>query len=364
MPFQIIRNDITKVSADVIVNSANPEPIYAEGVDGCIYKAAGEKSLLAERAKIGDIARGDMAVTPAFKLDAKYIFHTVGPIWKDGESGEFEVLHSCYRKCLDKALELKCKRIAFPLIATGVYGFPKAGALSIAIDEIGSFLMRDDVDDMEVMLVVYDNASFVLTQNLFSIVASFIDDEDVKRAYSEEYHLDEDDYEMMEYRRRREWERMRGWEQEHAVVMEESGSGSTGKGNTPKPFNEDTFDPADFMDDGKEKLYYRETLIRYMNEKGMDSNEVWKGANMTRKAFSKIMTGETKAPQKKAALAICISLKLDLESARNLLASGDMAFNPDNKRDRLVMDCIMRGQYNIFEIDVMLETCNLPTIGS
>ena len=174
MPFQIIRNDITKVKADIIVNSANPAPKYDLGVDTAIYKAAGEDELLAERAKIGAIARGDIAITPAFNLNAKYIIHAVGPVWKDGDSGEYGILQSCYRKSLEKALELKCRSIAFPLLATGVYGFPKSKALSIAIDEIGAFLTKDDVEDMKVILVVYDKASFLLSENLFFRVESFV----------------------------------------------------------------------------------------------------------------------------------------------------------------------------------------------
>ena len=125
MPFKIVRNDITKVKADVIVNTANPNPICASGTDLAIYEAAGKEKLLAERANIGKIARGDIAVTGAYNLKAKYIIHTVGPVWTDGLHHEFEILEDCYRKSLQKALELKCESIAFPLISTGVYGFPK-----------------------------------------------------------------------------------------------------------------------------------------------------------------------------------------------------------------------------------------------
>ena len=124
MPFKIVRNDITKVKADVIVNTANPNPICASGTDLAIYEAAGKEQLLAERAGIGKIARGDIAVTGAYNLKAKYIIHAVGPVWTDGRHYEFEILENCYRKSLQKALELECESIAFPLISTGVYGFP------------------------------------------------------------------------------------------------------------------------------------------------------------------------------------------------------------------------------------------------
>ena len=166
MPFQIIRNDITKVTADVIVNTANPEPKYMAGTDSAIYRAAGEEKLLAERKKIGNIAPGDVAVTPAFNLPAKYIIHTVGPTWEDGEHGEFDILQSCYRKSLVKAAELGAESIAFPLIATGVYGFPTKEALQIAISEISSFLMKEDTE-MTIMLVVFDERAFMLSKNIF-----------------------------------------------------------------------------------------------------------------------------------------------------------------------------------------------------
>lgn len=136
MPFQIIRNDITKVKADAIVNTANPNVAVGSGTDKAVYRAAGKEQLLVERKKIGIMYPGQVAHTGAFNLDAKYIIHTIGPTWIDGNHKEREILHSCYEKSLDLAAELKCKSIAFPLIATGVYGFPKDEALQIALAEI------------------------------------------------------------------------------------------------------------------------------------------------------------------------------------------------------------------------------------
>lgn len=141
MPFQIIRNDITKVKADAIVNTANPKPCIGAGTDSAIYTAAGEAQLLAARKQIGDIAPGQAFHTEAFQLDAKYIIHTVGPVWTDGSHGERDILRSCYEKSLRLAADLKCESIAFPLISSGVYGFPKDEALQIALSEISRFLM-------------------------------------------------------------------------------------------------------------------------------------------------------------------------------------------------------------------------------
>ena len=184
MPLQIIRNDITKVKADAIVNTANPEVAVGAGVDEAIYRAAGFDELLAERAKIGHMDPGQAAVTPAFALDADYIIHTVGPAWIDGTHGEREAVASCYRESLKLAEERECETIAFPLISTGTYGFPKDDALKIAINEISTFLFEHD---MTVYMVVYDKESFVLSGKAFQGVQSYIEEKDVKprRMYGE-----------------------------------------------------------------------------------------------------------------------------------------------------------------------------------
>ena len=184
MPFRIIRNDITKVRADAIVNTANPDPVYAGGTDHAIYMAAGAEQLLAERRKIGSIHTGEAAVTPAFRLPAKFIIHTVGPAWEGGDKGEFRALASCYRKSLLLAKQLGCTSIAFPLISTGVYGFPKDKALSVATKVISDFL---EENEMDVTLVVFNKSAFVLSKDLVESVSQFIDDRYVEQAQVREY---------------------------------------------------------------------------------------------------------------------------------------------------------------------------------
>lgn len=220
MPFHIIRNDITKVHADAIVNTANPEPVYAGGTDAAVYRAAGEKRLLAERKKIGHIEPGEVAVTRAFRLPAKFIIHTVGPAWMDGNHGEYELLASCYRKSLLIARQLGCRSIAFPLISTGVYGFPKEKALEIALEQFSAFLQADgaedeeplsgskrgavsrssyghartvetdssgDEDEMDITLVVFDRKAFDLSSVLVEEVRQFIDENYVEERHEQEY---------------------------------------------------------------------------------------------------------------------------------------------------------------------------------
>ena len=186
MPFQIIRDDITRVSADAIVNTANHLPRYVSGTDYAIYQAAGAEELLNERKKIGEIRPGEVAATPAFNLPAKYILHTVGPIWNGGDQGELETLASCYRNCLNLAADLKCESIAFPMISTGVFGFPKDRALETAIAQISAFLMTHE---MLVILVVFDKTAFELSGRLFEDVDSFVDDHYVEERHKEEYSV-------------------------------------------------------------------------------------------------------------------------------------------------------------------------------
>ena len=184
MAFQIVRNDITKISADAIVNTANPAPVFMAGTDAAIYQAAGAEKLLKEREKIGVIEEGEVAVTPAFDLDAKYIFHTVGPVWQDGSKGEKDTVKKCYENCLKKAVELNIDSIAFPLISTGVYGFPKAAALVLATSVFSEFLADHELD---ITLAVFDNESFELSGKIFAGINEYIDEHYVEDKIGEEY---------------------------------------------------------------------------------------------------------------------------------------------------------------------------------
>lgn len=198
MPFEIVRNDITKMNVDAIVNTANPRPVVGYGTDSMIHKAAGPMLLQARRA-IGDIKAGYAAITPAFDLQAKYVIHTVGPVWNGGSYGEEALLRNCYDNALKLALEHNCQSIAFPLISTGNYGFPKDKALQIAISAFSTFLLEHE---MTIFLVVFDHTSFRLSEKLFQSVASYIDENYVDLCETAAYGTVEETRPLRIHRRR------------------------------------------------------------------------------------------------------------------------------------------------------------------
>ena len=332
MPFKIVRNDITKVKADVIVNTANPNPICASGTDLAIYEAAGKEKLLAERANIGKIARGDIAVTGAYSLNAKYIIHTVGPVWTDGLHHEFEILEHCYRKSLQKALELKCESIAFPLISTGVYGFPKDKALQIAVSVFSQFLTENE---MEIILVVFDKRSFQLSGQIVGDIDSYIDANYVREIHRKEYplrsrrsthvkELAEEDFN----------EEMLQREEDNYPLEEMTDTGMT---ELLMPLENISLEDQ-LANIG---VSFHDKLFELIDEAHLDNKDVWKRANLDRKHFSKIQCDQNYHPKKKTVMALCIALQLDLEQSRDLLARADWAFSPSSKVDLIVQKAII-----------------------
>ena len=339
MPLRIIRNDITKVTADVIVNTANPRPEIGRGTDSAVYAAAGAEKLLDERAMIGNIERGQAAVTPAFALHAKYIIHTVGPSWEGGNHGEREILQDCYRNSLALAAELDAKSIAFPLIATGVYGFPKDEALNIALLGIGKFLFTHDMD---VILVVFDQAAFELSKQLVGEIDEYIDEHGVGQARLDEYG------DAWLYHRRETRETRVGT------------VGNLTQGPAPVPAEKD---PS--LDEvlGSAGESFRQRLFQLIQESGMDDATVYKRANIDRKLFSRIRTNPNYKPTKRTAVALAIALKLDMPAMRDLLARVEIAMSPSSKFDLIINYFVTRGIHDIFEINVALFQYGQPILG-
>ncbi|MCD8075387.1 MAG: macro domain-containing protein [Lachnospiraceae bacterium] len=373
MPFKIIRNDITKVKADAIVNTANPHPTYAAGTDAAIYKAAGAGLLLAERKKIGKMERGQAAVTPAFALPAKYIIHTVGPAWVDGKHGEFDVLSACYENCLVKASELHCESIAFPLIATGVYSFPKDRALQIAVSVISRFLLSHD---MQVILVVFDQHSFELSGKLFQNVDDFIDENYVARQRKEEYLYPDQPFdsepdmaEIMERSRRLRLAESRrilsDSEQPSSEMMESITCPESEPLYSLKMSAPMSISPEMSLDDalGNVGETFQQRLLHLIDERGLSDVDVYKRANMDRKLFSKIRCNENYKPKKKTALALAIALKLNLDDTVDLLKRAELALSPSNKSDLIIEYFISRQEYDIYSINLALFEHGQPILG-
>ena len=376
MAFQIVRNDITKITADAIVNTANPEPVYMAGTDSAIYAAAGAEKLLAERKKIGVIEEGSVAVTPAFDLDAKYIFHTVGPVWQGGDKGEKDVVRNCYVNCLNKALELGIESIAFPLIATGVYGFPKTDALQIATSVFSEFLSEND---LTITLVVFDNESFALSGKIFAGVDQFIDDHYVEEKTDEEYGFGNAvaDYEAAaeaveekspeDARRRRKEDRF-SFLNRKMLAQEECrmapppapvAAGAAMAAAAPKAPAKRSLD--DVMKNLSET--WSESLLRMITEKGYEDTEVYKRANVDRKLFSKIRSNKDYKPKKTTAVAFALALRLNLDETKDFIARAGYAFSPSSRFDLIIEYFIENEVYDFMTINLALFEHEEPLIG-
>lgn len=370
MALQIIRNNIINVEADAIVNTANPKVAVGRGVDLVIYEAAGYEKLFAAREKIGEIEPGQAAYTPAFDLKAKYIIHTVGPAWRGGDYGERETVASCYRNSLELAKKLKCETIAFPLIATGTYGFPKDEALRIAIAEISGFLLGNE---MEVMLVVYDKESFRVSGKLFSDIRMYIGDSDVDEMslseasrrsalsggsvdlasgnMSEPLYKSSANNSYTGKRRRRRRQLFGKHTEEEAVHADMAPS---------FPSMEESLDERVIHMDKK----FQEYLFMLIDRKGLTDPEVYKKANIDRKHFSKIRSNPDYMPSKRTALALALALELSLDETKDLLARAGLALSPSILFDIIIEYCIKSKNYDIYDINCILFEYDQPTLGA
>ena len=375
MALQIIRNNIVNVEADAIVNTANPKIAVGNGVDCAIYTAAGWDRLLEARAEIGEMRPGEAAYTPAFDLRAKYIIHTVGPAWRGGEYGEREAVAECYRNSLRIADELCCESIAFPLIATGTYGFPKDEALRIAMNEISAFLLGHE---MEVMLVVYDKESFQVSGKLFSDISAFIGDNDVvesKRSNSSRISRrlfrhrrkasedEEDDYALED-----KLDRYYPMEDTVSILP---GAPAPSMHDAERSYGAQPAFPSFPSEEeslagrlGHLSKTFQEYLFMLIDRKGLTDAEVYKRANIDRKHFSKIRSNVDYRPSKKTALALAIALELSLDETIDLIKRAGLALSPSIAFDSIIEYCIETKNYDIYDINCILFKYDQPTLGA
>ena len=346
MPFEIVRNDITKMKVDAIVNAANNSLLGGGGVDGAIHAAAGPE-LLAECRTLGGCATGEAKLTQGYRLPAKYVIHTVGPVWQGGMCGEEAALTACYRNSLELAKEHACETVAFPLISAGAYGYPREEAISVAVSTISAFLLQND---MTVYLVVFGHESLVAGRKLFRDVQEYIDD-----VYVGE-HLD----------MRRESRRKYSLRDKEAMLedMEFLASVNNMAYGDAQPILAPT--AAKDLDEllRKTDKGFSETLLDLIDAKGMTDTECYKRANVDRKLFSKIRSNKAYKPSKATAFAFAIALELDLSGTEDLLRRAGYAITHSSKFDVIVEYFIVNRKYDIHEINGELFDRDMPLLGS
>lgn len=374
MPFRIVRNDITKMNTEAIVNTANDHPAVGTGCDHAVYMAAGYEELLAYRKeRIGFVKEGDVFITPGFHLPAKYIIHAVSPLYIEGEHEEEMLLRSCYRKSLALAAEYGIRSIAFPLISTGGFGYPKEEGMRIAIDEIRAFLLNSD---MQIYLVVFDEKATKMGRNLYPDLEAYIDLNYVQKRREEEYgdayfassiaREEPDDEELfpaqIRYREKRRRRRL----------FEKQDNAASTAYRTVAPLSPSACPDEDSAIEEMEcKLAERmahmsdtfpQYLLYLISEKGMENPEVYKRAIVDKKVFSKIKNNPEYHPQKLTALCLCIGAKLNLDESKDLLARAGYALSPCDKTDIIFSYFIEHEIYDMIELDIQLEEHGLPCI--
>lgn len=324
---------------DAIVNAANTALQMGGGVCGAIFKAAGASELQAACDKLAPIQRGDAVITPGFRLPVKYVIHTAGPVYSDGKHGEEEVLRSCYANSLKRALENGCKSVAFPLISSGIYGYPKVEALRVATAAIQDFL---DNHDIFVSLVVFDKAAFDVGEKLLGEVASYINEhyveerKDTRRELLDVERKALDEAEFIQYNA--------PMPKIAESILEAPTAGIDNLvGNLDEPFSS--------------------TLLRLIDAKGKTDVEVYKRANLDRKLFSKIRTSKGYMPSKRTAVALAVALELNLDETDDLLERAGYALSHSQKFDAIVEYFIVNGKYDIFEINEVLFKYDQPLLG-
>ena len=342
MPLEIVRNDITKMTVDAIVNAAKESLLGGGGVDGCIHRAAGPE-LLAECRTLSGCKTGDAKITKAYRLPCKYVIHTVGPVWNGGQYGEKEKLISCYRTSLALAKAHKCETVAFPLISSGIYGYPKDQALRVAMDTIGEFLMEND---MTVYIVIFDRAAYQISGKLFADIAEYIDDH-----YVDE-HTDSS-------RERLRWlNRL----ESKAMVCEDMAPDFMAAPCAPMAMSVASGSLDDLLDELD--AGFSETLLKLIDRTGKKDSEIYKKANVDRKLFSKIRNNPDYKPSKATAIAFAIALELDLDETKDFIAHAGFALSRSSKFDVIIEYFIKQKNYDVFAINEALFAFDQSLLGA
>lgn len=338
MPLQIIRQDITKIKADAIVNPTNERLCPSGGVDALIHAAAGEK-LYEECKKIGTCPVGETRVTESYNLDCKYIIHTVGPVWQGGSFNEKTLLENCYKNCLKEAEKRNCESVAMPLISSGTYGYPKDKVLKVATDTITDFLFGSD---MLVYLCVFDKSSYEISAKVFKDITSYIDD----------FYNDlpmQNSISSLSARKADSCRLVDCCYESAAVEFDNAGALPKGEGIDDFLVLEDSFTVK---------------LLKLIDLKGMDDISCYKRANVSKQTWYKIMNDKNYKPNKKTVISFAIALKLTLEQAQGLLESVGFILSKSNLFDAIIIYCLSKGIYDVLEVDAILFKYDCETLFS
>jgi len=382
MPLFVVRNDLTKMNVDAIVNAANTSLMAGGGVCGAIFTAAGVEKLQKACGPLAPIQTGEAVITKGFSLPAKYVIHTAGPVYKDGKQNEEMLLRSSYLNSLNLAKKHKCKSIAFPLISSGIYGYPKDEALSVATSAISDWLKSDD---MEVSLVVFDKTAFELSNELLGDVRSFVDENYVdersirfsrRRPTPSTDFLSPDDavaesmvlftVDELQTQTERYRDALSDVDVEAAAIpmmpeQQVSASIPPPAQSAPPTLYEgqNLSNVVNQLDEA-----FSATLLRIIDAKGKTDVEVYKRANLDRKLFSKIRKGNGYMPSKKTAVALAVALELSLPETRDLLERAGFALSRSVVFDVIIEYFITRKKYDIYEINNVLFEYDQQLLGS
>lgn len=377
MPFSIVRDDISRVHADVLVNAANVRLAPGGGVCGALFSAAGFDEMRAACEAIGGCATGDAVATPAFNLPARWCVHAVGPIWRGGRAHEEELLRRCYRSAFARAVELGARSVAFPLISAGIYGFPVERALAIVREEVAAFLRHHD--EVALTLVVFERAVVQMGNALVEQVQEYIDDE----------YVDSSSFmrrDMGELERELQWTEDASAplsvEMAEPVALPECLQEDDASIAAPRPFVAANIRmPGAAMPGAPSRAGatldaeiaqlvatldapFSTTLLALIDARGMTDAEVYHRANISRQLFSKIRGNESYRPSKQTVVALAIALELDMSATQDLLARAGFTLSKSSKFDVIVRFFIERGIYDLFQLNEVLFAYDLPLVGS
>lgn len=377
MPFSIVRDDISRVHADVLVNAANVRLAPGGGVCGALFSAAGFDEMRAACEAIGGCATGDAVATPAFNLPARWCVHAVGPIWRGGRAHEEELLRRCYRSAFARAVELGARSVAFPLISAGIYGFPVERALAIVREEVAEFLRHHD--EVALTLVVFERAVVQMGNALVEQVQEYIDDE----------YVDSSSFmrrDMGELERELQWTEDASAplsvEMAEPVALPECLQEDDASIAAPRPFVAANIRmPGAAMPGAPSRAGatldaeiaqlvatldapFSTTLLALIDARGMTDAEAYHRANISRQLFSKIRGNESYRPSKQTVVALAIALELDMSATQDLLARAGFTLSKSSKFDVIVRFFIERGIYDLFQLNEVLFAYDLPLVGS